>query len=243
MPRSPEAAANDLPPIPFVLTRSRRRKRTIEIRVDEQGCVRVSAPERTSEKAAREFVERRAAWIRRKQSELAARPAPQPVAAGHSLPFLGRQLTLDVASGRSRTVEVRAGFDSLAVSLPTERAPALQRVLESWYRARAADHLEQRVAHWSREMGLPRPAIQVRAQRRRWGSCSRSGILRFSWRLVMAPPDLVDYVVVHELAHLRHMNHSAAFHAEVARWLPEHRRLAARLRKECAALSFTLGSG
>ena len=232
MPRANQDSDPQTGAIPFVLTRSRTRKRTIEIRVEPNGRVRVSAPYRTSVKTARELVERRAGWILRKQNELAARRPSEPLTPGCRLPFLGRDLRLEVSPGRVHRVAVTAGFDALRVDLPGGRAPELRTVLETWYRGQALCHLSQRVEHWSRLMGVRATAVEVRTQRRRWGSCSPSGVLRFNWRLVMAAPALIDYVVVHELAHLRHLNHSPAFHQEVARWLPAHRELRKRLHSE-----------
>jgi predicted metal-dependent hydrolase len=161
---------------------------------------------------------------------------------GSLLPYLGRQLLLDVRPGQGPPA-VQAGFDRLEARLPGGDATALTRLVEDWYRRQAECHIRERVDHWSRTMGLQASALQIRAQRRRWGSCSPSGALRFNWRLVMAPPELVDYVVVHELVHLRHLNHSPAFHQEVARWLPEAKALRARLRAEGALYQGALRSG
>ena len=88
--------------------------------------------------------------------------------------------------------------------------------------ARAKAVLPGRVAHYGAIMGLHPSRITITDARTRFGSCSVKGSICFSWRLMMYPPEAIDYVVVHELAHLRHMNHSAEFHAEVARVLPDH---------------------
>jgi predicted metal-dependent hydrolase len=98
-----------------------------------------------------------------------------------------------------------------------------------WYKARAREHLSARVALLAASAGLEPPRLFISPAMARWGSCNSRREVRLAWRLVKAPPALVDYVVCHELAHLRHMNHSAAFWREVERQCPEYRRLRAEL--------------
>ena len=102
--------------------------------------------------------------------------------------------------------------------------------IESWYRERALEHLQERVAAWAPVVGDWPSRVSVGDARSRWGSCSPRGALRFSWRLVMATPDLLEYVVVHELVHLRVRDHSAKFWSEVARLLPDCKERRKRLR-------------
>ena len=96
---------------------------------------------------------------------------------------------------------------------------------------RAKEILPQRTAYWSQRMGLYPTHIRITSARRRFGSCSSEGHICYSWRLMQYPPEAIDYVVVHELAHLKHMNHSPAFHALVARYLPDHKARRALLKR------------
>ena len=96
---------------------------------------------------------------------------------------------------------------------------------------KAKQILPQRVAYWSDRMGLYPTQIKITSAKTRFGSCGSNGHICFSWRLMQYPPEAIDYVVVHELAHLKHMTHSAAFHALVARYLPDHRQRRALLKK------------
>ena len=117
----------------------------------------------------------------------------------------------------------------LEVSGPRDQAPA---AIERWYRREARDRLEEAVTREARRLGVGFARISVRDQRSRWGSCSARGTLSFNWRLVLAPPDVLEYVVVHELLHVREPNHSRAFWALLDRhrpgwkdqvaWLREH---------------------
>jgi predicted metal-dependent hydrolase len=158
------------------------------------------------------------------------------------LPYLGAEIPLVVkpAPARRVTVALVAGAIEIAVSPTLDAEPRLtviEHALEGWYRARAAEEITERIAAWSQETGWQPRAVLIRDQRRRWGSCSADGTLRFNWRLVMAPPSVIDYVVVHELAHLRVHNHSPAFWAEVARHIPDHKARRAALRQLGPSLS------
>ena len=97
-------------------------------------------------------------------------------------------------------------------------------VLEAAYRKRARTQLEARAAYYAGLMGVTYNRIAIRAARTRWGSCSAQGNLNFHWKLILMPPEVLDYVVVHELAHRKEMNHSARFWAEVERILPDYKR-------------------
>ena len=101
---------------------------------------------------------------------------------------------------------------------------------EAHLRALAADIIPQRVTYYSHVMGLVPTSVRITGAQKRFGSCSSKNGLCFSWRLMQYPPEAVDYVVVHELAHIRHHNHSAAFHALVAKYLPDHLERRALLR-------------
>lgn len=101
---------------------------------------------------------------------------------------------------------------------------------EARLRALAAEVIPRRVAHYSNLMGLTPTSVRITSAQKRFGSCSSKNGLCFSWRLMQYPPEAIDYVVVHELAHIRHHNHSAAFHALVAKYLPDHRARRALLR-------------
>jgi predicted metal-dependent hydrolase len=247
-------------PIPYTLIRSPGRRRTLSLTVLRDGEVVVRAPMRVALREVREFVERRAGWIERQraarsaESARRAREAARPVASGDTVPYRGRQLRLliEPSGGRqlARLPAVTLEEGALRVSVPGEeragiaasRANAIRPyegwpgregvrdALVAWYRERALEHVEERVAAWVPLVGCAPVRVSVGDARSRWGSCSQKGALRFSWRLVMAEPDLLEYVVVHELVHLRIKNHRAKFWSEVERLLPDCKERRARLR-------------
>jgi predicted metal-dependent hydrolase len=143
------------------------------------------------------------------------------------LPFLGEVLRLELRVTAHVKVAVKNGVLAVGCASPGGE-PAVRELLRWWYAARATEVLQITVARWAAAMGAAPRRVIVKDQRRRWGSCGADGTVRFNWRLVMAEPALIDLVVVHELAHLKHRNHSPAFWAEVTRHIPD---LAARRRR------------
>ena len=131
-------------------------------------------------------------------------------------------------------VDAHAAWIERAIRRQQTRAAAHPEPTEAEkkaYIARAKEVLPERVAHYSRIMGLSPAGVRITGAKTRFGSCGSNGHVCFSWRLMQYPPEAIDYVVVHELAHLRHMNHSTAFYALVASVLPDHRERRALLRK------------
>ena len=172
----------------------------------------------------------KARWILEKLEASAAAPEAPAFLSGEKLPYGGRDLTLwvqGVAATASDLPEVSLERRRLNVAVPMGLDEEAQRglvaeALMNWYAGRAQEQIGEQLARWLPVLGKSEvPAVQIRNQRRRWGSCSPKGVLRFNWRLAMLEPALVEYVVVHELAHLTHMNHSPAFWGLVAQHLPD----------------------
>jgi predicted metal-dependent hydrolase len=225
-------------PVGYELRRSVRRRRTIEISVDPAGVVHVAAPIRIAQRSIDEFVVQRSGWIRRQlavQAARTARPTPEYV-TGDCVPFLGQKLALRVQLSLPGTESLaRRVKGGLEVSLPDPRSNVGDHIvgaLERWYRAAAADEIERRVARYGPAAGAAPSAILIRSQKHLWGSCSSDGVLRFNWRLIMAPSEVVDYVVVHELCHLQHPHHQRPFWDAVAAIMPDFRARRAALRRE-----------
>jgi predicted metal-dependent hydrolase len=223
-------SAGSLPP--YSVRRSSRAKRA-RLTVTDTGEALVVLPPRAAEMVAARLVEQHHGWvekhtrrIRSAQLALAQRPA---LGDGREL-RLGddpHQLTVQPAPAGARRSSVRlqdgeAGTRQVAVLLAAGDHRPLSAVLESWLRSRARRAIGERVAQRAGEMELTPGSLAIRDQRTRWGSASARGALSFSWRLLLCPPVVLDYVVVHELAHLRVAGHSPAFWAEVERYLPRH---------------------
>ncbi len=227
--------------IEYEVRRSERRRKTVQITVDGVG-VQVAAPMATPEDELRAMVRRRAPWILSHASEGALDAAPKRFVSGETLPYLGRNVRMVFEPGDMRSPAVRFDHWRFRVAVPhdldgSERYELIRRAIVKWYRARAAERLPASVDRWRPRLGLGgKPRILIRDQRQRWGSCSPDGTLRFNWRAMMLKPELVDYVVVHELAHLTHANHSADFWELVSRAMPDAQRRRQVLREAGRAL-------
>jgi predicted metal-dependent hydrolase len=210
----------------YVLER-RRGRRGVRLRVDGRGLA-VSAPLAMPLSRIEAVVRESEAWVLRKVAEWSTRRvAPLQWVEGAPLPWLGGHLTLRLAAG-SRARAVREGAE-LRVTAPEGDAEAVRRAVVRWYKSIAHDVLSSRVEALAHAALLSPPKVLISPARSRWGSCNTRREVRLAWRLVKAPPHLVDYVICHELAHLRHMNHSRAFWGEVERQCPAYKRLRAEL--------------
>ena len=212
--------------IRYQVVRSPRRKKTIEITLDLVQGVCVLAPMKASDARIAEVVRQRAAWIVKTTAVVAAaKPRPRSFVTGETLPYRGRQLLLRVSLGMEGEANVAVQARSLDVTIPQaakDPSAEVEKVLAQWYWRHAMDTLTKAVRDWSSIMGVNAKRVLVKDQRTLWGSCAADGTIRFNWRTVQMAPALMDYIVVHELAHLQHRSHSAKFWQEVARFLPDY---------------------
>ena len=191
------------PPVDVHLKRSARARR-FSLRVSRlDGKVTLSMPLRAREGEALAFLHGHEAWLRQ---TLASMPESdrQPVIIGTRLPVEGRALLLTQASGRS----IRVEGDQLLI--PGDPLAAGARV-SAWLKVLARDRLARASTHYAGLVGRSYSSLALRDTRSRWGSCSPEGRLMYSWRLIMAPPAVLDYVAAHEVAHLVELNHSPAY--------------------------------
>ena len=227
--------------IRYSLKRSGRRKKTVGIRVAQVG-LEVAAPTRTSIREIEEILQKRSRWILERMVAAPQLPRPNQLSTGEILPLMGREVTLIVEQSEVGRAYATTDGDRLRVLLPPdlaeeERQDQVKVAVARWYWGQIGGYLEEKVANWLPAMGRTEmPRVLVRDQRSRWGSCSSDGTLRFSWRLGMLAPDLIDSVVVHELAHLEVMNHSPAFWEVVLKAMPDARERRKRLNEVGRAL-------
>ncbi len=207
----------------FTLKRSlRARHARLEIR-PESGLT-VVVPARYGADRIQSFLIEKQRWIVDKISryQVVQTAPPAPLRAGDSLPYLGRNMKIETRESGREAGKVSLDQESLVVCL----APGdteLHSCLEMWYREQAKNKIEPMVDDFSRRMALRYGRITLKGQKTLWGSCSRKGNLNFNWRLMMTPEEVIQYVVVHELAHLKQMNHSRRFWEIVERYCPSWR--------------------
>ena len=198
-----------------------------------------------AERLAESFVAEREAWLRRhlerQATQLAELEARGPLRDGGTLLFRGEPHRLRVVAeaGRRRTVVTREGGDEgdeLVIHRGSGERRELAAILEAWLRVRARSAIEREIERHAPALAVEPAMVTVRDTRSRWGSCSRARRLSFSWRLVLAPPEVLETVVVHELAHLRVFGHGPQFWEIVAARRPDHRRWRRWLRDHSTQL-------
>lgn len=214
----------------------RRGRRGVGLKVDGLGMT-VAVSLSTPISAVEEMIGKNAKWVLKKLDEWSHRRiVPQTWQTGTVLSFMGEELKLmvDVSDAfvrRNAVVEPSMGhlFVRLrALDKPVDVA-AVEKAVVGWYKKQALPHFAQRAFFFARLHGMTPPRVFLSSANSRWGSCNSRREVRFSWRLIKARPALIDYVVCHELAHLRHMNHSSAFWQEVERMCPAYRALKSEL--------------
>lgn len=214
------------PPARVQVRQSARAKR-FTLRVSRlDGRVTLTVPPRAPSAEAAAFVASQADWIRR---QLSRHLPAELVDFGARVPVEGRLAT--VVPTQARRGELAGDL----IEVPGKAAsPGVH--VEALLKAFARDQLDARSKEYSQALGKSYSAIALRDTRSRWGSCSSEGRLMYSWRLIMAPPEVLDYVVAHEVSHLAEMNHSPAFWRTVGKLYPEYNAPRAWLRREGAAL-------
>ncbi len=199
----------------------RSRRKTIALIVNFDGSLVVRAPHYARDEQIRAFVEEKAAWIRATQakSRQMQRQAAHEYAEGETFYYLGQAIPLRLVEKGARPLELKDGHFILLASARLQAAA----LLTTWYKAEAARLLPARAALLAAFFGLKFGKVRISSARRRWGSCSTSGTISLSWRLVMAPAEVMDYVIVHELAHIMEKNHGPEFWARVAAMQPDYK--------------------
>ncbi len=194
----------------------RSSRKTLSISIDGRGRLIVRAPKRFAEERIYAFLHEKESWILKKQAErrATALPLPPENLHGYTLPILGKGVEISLYKGRK--VALEQGILYLPKDKPKEK-------LVKWLKATAKAVLEEETAGAAAMMGVRYTSITITSARTRWGSCSKEDALRYTFRLLYCPREIIRYVAVHELAHTRHKNHSPRFWREVERYLPDYK--------------------
>ncbi len=202
------------------------RRRSMSMRVDG-GQVSVGAPLRTSLKQIREWVESKQAWVRKKIAEQSLQLAEVPkrrYCEGESWPYLGEERILRLALGPRANCFGDEAHVTLVMSRRSKKPQEEQaaELMSLWYRQQAQVYLEKQSALFSEQLGVRVTQVKLRLTRSKWGHCTPQGVLQFNWLIMQAPKSVVDYLVAHEVSHLVHLNHSAAFWRVVESICPDY---------------------
>lgn len=198
----------------------RTKRRTIALMVERDGSLTVRAPMRAKEETIHQFVKKKEKWILKKQAHVKAYYPPfvqKEYVNGEGFWFLGQIHKLQIVDEKKPNLYLNGNFRLAKTALPKADA-----VFEKWYRKQAYQVMSGRVQWYAAKHGYQYEQIKITSARTRWGSCNSRGTLSFTWRLVMAPMPVIDYVVLHELVHLQVKNHSKKFWSRVGVIMPDY---------------------
>jgi len=207
----------------------RSHRKTVAIVIERDGRLTVRAPLHLSGLRIQAFVESHADWIAKNRTRMqAASPAPvRRYLDGETFLYLGHAYPLLLVPARQHALV----FDGASFRLAQSSLPKAQETFVRWYKQQARRFLAERVPAIAGKHGFRYQKIRISSARTRWGSCSSTGTLSFTYRLIMAPAEVVDYVVMHELVHTQIKNHSKTFWNKVGELMPDYRNRLAWLKK------------
>lgn len=199
------------------------RRKTAQVRVD-QGNVSILVPDDLPESRIEQILTNKTKWIQGKLylHGQASPSKPKEYVSGESFSYLGRNYRLKVVRGTKSVCKLVHG--RLVVTLPSagNQPQNVQKALISWYRHHADLKITEKASRYAKLVGLEPKSVGVRDFKSRWGSCHKSGDILINWRIVMAPSSIVDYVIAHELCHLKFHDHSPRFWKELAKVIPDY---------------------
>ena len=219
--------------------RSRKRKKTLSLEVRKDGSIVIQAPWQVPQAEIDDFFKRKKPWIIKKLAERQVQPPskrPNAFVSGGSFLYLGILYPLEVVDALGLNDPLNFCGDRFI--LDGRYVSQGRNLFLKWYRARAEEHLLERLRHYGRQMGLSAVDFRLSNARHRWGSCSPRNRLSLNWRLIMTPSAVIDYVVVHELMHRREKNHSRNFWQLVEAMIPDYRQRGRWLKMHSDLLEF-----
>jgi predicted metal-dependent hydrolase len=221
--------------IEYTLIRSRRK--TASIYIERDGKVSVLVPEKLTARQVEEVLESKRKWIYQSLAEwqdLNANRIQRDYVNGEGFLYLGRTYRLKLVSDLPEPLMLKDGYFCLRATKGS--APDADAAFREFYRVKGATRIPPRVAYFQAKMGVKSRSIKIMELKHRWASCTTNGNLNFHWKCMMAPLTVIDYIVVHELAHLIHSNHSAKFWNEVDKVMPDFQERKAWLRDNGAGM-------
>ena len=214
----------DTETIEVIVTKSNRKSLSIAIQPD--GNLLVKAPLQLSDDEILKWIKSKTGWIIRQREKVLEQQKvnpPKRYRSGEKFSYMGKEYELEVRISDARAGMVGILADKIVVFSKVDSEDVVERILNSWYVEQAKIWIPKRVRFFAGQMGERYKNITIKNQKKRWGSCSSDRNLNFNWRLIMMPEEITDYVVVHELCHLKQMNHSKAFWDEVEKVLPDYK--------------------
>lgn len=207
----------------------RSNRKTVALQITDDATLIIRAPYNISDETIMHVISKHKNWIIKKKMEVEARNpkfTPKEFVNGEGFLYLGRSYKLTIVDNQDVPLKFDRGFYLLRDALPKARE-----VFIEWYKEKAYEKISERVEKYAKDGGFKYKKINITNADKRWGSCSPNGILNFSWRLVMAPLSVIDYVVIHELVHTEEKNHSKNFWIKVKVLMPNFEKYADWLKR------------
>ena len=221
-----------------IIRSNRKKTATIDV-VD--GVVRVRVPNELSQDRINELITKKLSWIKKRISEQSSVQTTynRELISGSPISYLGKRYKLKRSVDHSKDISMQAGYivakiDKNLSECDTEAL--IRRNLVDWYTDKARIYLNRRSKYWASKMGVSYSSISIKNYRSKWGDCNSIKGISYNWRIMLAPQSVIDYVVVHELCHLTHMNHSKEFWALVTKYCPNWKEKRLWLKEHSRAL-------
>jgi predicted metal-dependent hydrolase len=207
----------------YQLIRSKKRRKTISLHIKEDGKIVIYVPYRTPQREIERFLEEGRPWIVEKmlEKEKSIREAEKAFIPGEKFLYLGESYPLEIAESNNRKVPLTLSFGKFV--LDKDHTTKAKDLFIEWYKREAKEKIGERVDYYSNKLQLIPKGIRITSARYRWGSCSRDNRLSFSWRIIMAPLKIIDYILIHELVHIKEKNHSKGFWSQVESIIPDYK--------------------
>ncbi|WP_408956577.1 M48 family metallopeptidase [Natroniella sp. ANB-PHB2] len=207
-------------------------RKTLGLEISKEEGLKVRAPRSVEEERIEEVIKKKADWILKKQERLdkiKSSPKKKEFLSGEKLTYLGRRYRIKLRKKEMKGVQISLYQGKFYIDVDKripkkDRRAEVKKELISWYRKKAEKRITERVAKYKSQIGVAPNSVKIKKQKKRWGSCSSLGNLNFNWKIIMAPMSVIDYLVVHELAHLKYPNHSKDFWNLVASVIPDYKK-------------------
>ena len=207
----------------YSLIRSKKRRRTISLHIKEDGKIVIYAPYRTPKWEIEKFIQEKQPWISEKvlEKEKRTKEAERAFLPGEKFLYLGEWYPLEMQESASQGPPLKLAFGKFILN--DDHTAEARDLFCNWYKREAKEKITERVDYYSHRFHLVPEGIKITSARFRWGSCSRDNRVSFSWRIIMGSLSVIDYVLIHELVHIREKNHSRNFWNYLASIFPDYR--------------------
>ncbi|MBF7097414.1 M48 family metallopeptidase [Alkalibacter mobilis] len=219
----------------------KRKRKTAEIKIDSKGVITLTVPHHIDDARINKMISDKIHWIINKKSlivEKNRKIKPVNFQQGDQLNFLGNKYTLNICGVKSNKSRIDFVEEKIVFEGPICDRKIIKDELVKWYKIQGREIISSRVGFYSKYFDHIPTEIKVKEQKKRWGSCTYDNKLLFNWRIIMAPMEIIDYIVVHEMSHMKHKNHSRDFWCEVNRVYPEYKNCKDWLKENYMELSF-----